>query len=270
MEFLNNVFDFEQYRASVCEVERSTTTALPEAVAHLKKCDRLILSTLEGLGCTESQMAAIHAHSLFLAACNLALGSHLSATFPLLRTAMESAIYGYLFNKEPELSESWLGRHDDEKGFKSSKTSFTTATKRFRKYLQEHDAQSNETSYEEYIMGCLDAAIDFGAHPNPIALTNGTTVEQHADCKILRYAYLRTDYASVIQGLIAAYDYGQVIAMINHFSRMCVTPGIMGLDKMFLDFVKETNMISDKLNGRPIGFKSPHYKQINNLVKRPK
>lgn len=183
---------------------------------------------------------------------------------------MESAIYGYLFNKEPGLSDSWLGRHDDEKGFESSKKSFTTAVKRFRKHLQEHDATSNGTPYEKYIMSFIDTAIDFGAHPNPIALSNATTIDEQENGAIFRYHYLRIDYPSVIQGLIAMFEYGQVIAIINHFSRMCVTPEIRGLDEVFLDFLKETNTISDKLHGAPIGFESRYYNRINNLVKRPK
>ncbi|MQB16496.1 hypothetical protein DXU77_15585 [Pseudomonas lactis] len=268
MEFSSDVFGFDQYRASMSETERNITDALPEAVTHLKKCDHLILSTLEGLGCTESRAAAAHAHSLYLAACNLALGAHLSAIFPLLRTAMESAVYGYLFNREPGLSQSWLSRHDDEEGFQQNKRSFTPAVKRFRKYLKEHDEQSKGTPYEKHIMGFFDAAIDFGAHPNPIALSNATTVERHDNFERFKYDYLRVDYPSVIQGLVATYEFAQAIAMINHFSRMCITPGIKGLDEMFLGFVEETNGICDKLNGSPIGFDSRYYTQINNLVKR--
>lgn len=269
MKFTRSVLDFECYRASMSEVERNTTDKLPHAVAHLKKCDELILSTLQGLGCTQSHMAAFHAHSLYLASCNLVLGGHLSAIFPLLRTAMESAIYGYLFNKEPGLSEAWLGRHDDDKGFENSKKSFATAVKRFRGHLQEHDAHSNGTPYEEYIMGYYDAAIDFGAHPNPIALTNGATVDVNDNYTIFKYDYLRIDYGSVIQGLTAAHEYGQVIAMINHFSHMCVNQKALGLDEVFMDFVKETNSIADKLNGTPIGFESRNYSRVNNLAKRP-
>ncbi|QXI08465.1 hypothetical protein HU718_012410 [Pseudomonas tensinigenes] len=269
MEFSGNAFDFEQYRDSMVQAEKNITNSLPEAVWHLKKCDHLILSTLENLGSNESRAAAAHSHSLYLAACNLALGAHLSAIFPLLRTAMESAVYGYLFNREPGLYQSWLNRHDNEDSFLENKKSFTPAMKRFRKYLREHDEQSTGTPYEYHIMGLYDAAIDFGAHPNPIALTNATTVEQHEEFEKFKYDYLRVDYSSVAQGIVAIYEYAQAIAMINHFSRMCVTPETEGLDNMFLEFVKETNEICDKLNGNPIGFNSRHYSQINNLVKRP-
>lgn len=37
MEFSHHAFDFEEYRASMSEVERNTTEALPDAVAYLKK-----------------------------------------------------------------------------------------------------------------------------------------------------------------------------------------------------------------------------------------
>lgn len=268
MEFSRHIFDFDAYRLSMSIIEKKIITTLPDAIEHLNKCDHLILSTLVGIGCTESRMAATHAHSLYLAACKLAIGGHFSAIFPLFRTAMESAIYGYLFNREPGLSASWVGRHNDQEAFERSKKSFTTAVKRFRKYLQDHDEQTSGTHYEKHIMSFIDAAIDFGAHPNPIALTNATSIDKQDQQTNFKYDYLRPEYSYVIQSLIATYEYGQAIAMINHFSRMCITPNIRGLDEVFLDFIDETNAIADKLNGAPIGFDSPHYNRINNLVKR--
>lgn len=262
-------FDYDQYSASMAGIDQSIRKNLPQAVEHLKKCDHLILSNLVDLGSVEALSAATHAHSLYLAACKLALGGHFSAMFPLMRTALEAAIYGYLFNKEEGLVEKWRNRHESEEGFKRSKEAFTRAINRFRGYVQEHDRTSGDTPYEKHIFGLYDASIDYGGHPNPIALTNATSVVEETGFLKFRYDYLRKDKHGVVQGMLACFDYGIILAVITHLSRMEVTKGLPGLDATFQPFFRETNVLADDLHGQPIGFDTRYYERINDFVKQP-
>lgn len=259
-------FDYDQYAAAKSELRKCIQKDFTEAIAHVKKCDHLILSSTHELGSVEALSAAAHAHSLFLAAYDLARTGHFSAMFPLFRTAMESAVYGYLFNREEGLIEKWRKRHTSDSDFNLCKKEFTRAMKRFRSYLQEHDQQSGDTPYEAHIMSLYDAAIDFGAHPNPIALVNNTSIIAEGNFFKFSYEYLCTQKEGILKGFLACFDYGIVIAEINHFSRMQVNPNLPGLDDTFLAFSRETNAISDKLCGQPIGFENRYYNRINRFT----
>ncbi|WP_273808469.1 MULTISPECIES: hypothetical protein [unclassified Pseudomonas] len=176
---------------------------------------------------------------------------------------MESAVYGYLFVREEGLSETWRKQHHSEEDFASSKTAFTKAMARFRKFLQEHDKNSGGTPYEEHIMGLYDAAIDYGAHPNPIALARNTSVSIEDDKEIFRYRYLQDEVSEIIRGLVAYFDYGIAIAEINYLSKMQADPGVYNLDSVFLDFCSETNAVAECLNGQAIGFSQRYYNRVN-------
>jgi hypothetical protein len=261
-------FDYEEYVLSKNELRALIDNDFSELIALIKKCDHLILASTQDLGTVEALSAAVHAHSLFLAAYDLARAGHFSAMFPLFRTAIESAVYGYLFNREEGLVEKWRNRHESEAGFDESKKAFTAAIKRFRGHLKEHDAQSGDTPYEELVSSLYDGAIDFGAHPNPIALTNNMSVVVEPEQLRVRYEYLRTNKAGILQGLFACIDYALAIAVINHLSRMQINPGLPGLDATFLETYRECRALTDKLNGAPIGFDNRYYKRINTFVKK--
>ncbi|HFH2580644.1 hypothetical protein [Pseudomonas aeruginosa] len=266
METTSPHFDYDQYAATKYELRKLIQEDFVEAIAHGEKCDHLILSSTRELGAGEALAAAVHAHSLYLAAYDLARAGHFSAMFPLLRTALESAVYGYLFNREEGLIDKWRKRHVSDEDFNNCKQAFTRAMTRFRGYLQEHDKKPGDTPYEEYVMSLYDAAIDFGAHPNPIALVNNTSVIAEGTQSKFTYQYLRTEKKGIAQGFVACFEFATVIAVVNHLSRMQINPELPGLDVTFLDFFRETNAVSDKLNGQPIGFDNRYYNRVNSLV----
>lgn len=266
MSISDTPFDYDEYATARRELRELIQEDFAEAIAHVRKCDHLILASTKNIGSVEALSAAVHAHSLYLAACDLARSGHFSAMFPLFRTAMESAVYGYLFNAEEGLIEKWRNRHVSTECFNESKQAFTRAMTRFRTSIQKHDEQSGDHPYTELLMSLYDAAIDYGAHPNPIALTNNTSVVVEGDKTKFSYNYLRTDGVGIRQGFFACFDYGMAIAVINHFSRMKVDPSLPGLDATFEQFYRETNALSDKLNGEPIGFENRYYTRVNPFV----
>ena len=269
MSISDTPFDYDQYATARLSLAALIQEDFAEAIAHVRKCDHLILASTENLGSVEALSAAVHAHSLYLAACDLARSGHFSAMFPLMRTAMESAVYGYLFNTEEGLIDKWRNRHVTPECFNESKQAFTRAMTRFRTSIQKHDQHSGDTPYTELLMSLYDAAIDYGAHPNPIALTNNMSVSVEDNQIKFSYDYLRTDLVGIRQGFFACFDYGMAIAVINHFSRMVIDPTLPGLDATFVQFYRETNAVSDKLHGEPIGFKNRYYDRINTFVPTP-
>lgn len=269
MSISDTHFDYDQYATARLSLAELIQEDFAEAIAHVRKCDHLILASTKNLGSVEALSAAVHAHSLYLAACDLARSGHFSAMFPLMRTAMESAVYGYLFNTEEGLIDKWRNRHVSTECFNESKQAFTRAMTRFRTSIQKHDQQSGDTPYTELLMSLYDAAIDYGAHPNPIALTNNTSVIVEDNQVKFSYDYLRTDVVGIRQGFFACFDYGMAIAVINHFSKMVIDPTLPGLDATFDQFYRETNAVSDKLHGEPIGFKNRYYDRINTFVATP-
>ncbi len=259
-------FCYEQYESVKELLREQIKNDFSEIISQIKKCDDMIVSSLYGMDTSESLTVAANAHSLFLVAFDLAQSGHFTAMFPLFRTALESAIYGYLFNREDGLIELWRKRQLSEEDFKSNKQAFTTAVKRFRGYLQQYDKKSNNTPYENYIMTLYDAAIDFGAHPNPIGLLNNVSLENEGEAIKYSYNYLCTDFKNILKAFSACLDYGTAIIAINHLSHIYSNPEHPGLDSICLDFINENSAIVDKLNGSPLDFEQRYYNRINNFV----
>lgn len=55
----------------------------------------------------------LRAHSTLLTAIRTSLSGQVPETFLLLRGTMENALYGFYLAERPELSETWIRRHDD-------------------------------------------------------------------------------------------------------------------------------------------------------------
>lgn len=259
-------FCYEQYESVKKILSEQIRHDFHQIIVQVKKCDHIIASSIHGMKTYESLTAAANAHSLFLVAFDLAQSGHFTALFPLFRTALESAIYSYLFNCEDGLREKWKKRQLSEEDFKSNKQAFTAAVKRFRGYLKDHDKKSGGTPYEEYIMSLYDAAIDFGAHPNPIGLLNNISLENEGEKTKFSYDYLCTDLRDILKALSACLDYGIAIAAINHLSHIYNNSDHPKLDSIFMGFIKENNAIVDALNGVPLGFEHRYYSRINGFV----
>jgi len=104
---------------------------------------------------------------------NLSWGSLRTSTFlgrlglilqtaPVQRQAIESIIYGVLFHFNEEFHEHWKRRHLDEC---SSKKFRNEGLKNGFKALKENSAQLHDLTRELY-----EQTIDFGAHPNVLAV----------------------------------------------------------------------------------------------------
>src|SRR5258708_10058835 len=112
----------------------------------------------------------LNAYQLFLAGARIALSGHPAAIFPLMRTALESASYGFLLEQQPALSEIWSNRHRSEADKKACRKTFT-----FDRAI----AGVNDKAPDIYRLAkeAYEGAIDFGAHPNLRGVFGHITVD---------------------------------------------------------------------------------------------
>lgn len=259
-------FNYARYiHVSNC-IDREFRKHFKEVEMLLEKWDSVVNSSAHILQDNGEAFAlALHAHSLFLAAIRLAKSGHSSAVYPLLRTAFEAVTYALLFTQDENLSNIWKNRHKSDDDFKSSKTAFTPAMKKLRAILQEHDKTSKTTPYENYIMTMYDAAIDFGAHPNPITITNNSTSSD--DGRIIKYEYLNNLDNQMIKSIFACIDFGAILSVIMYLSKVLKNDGAQGLDEKFKPLFEENNLLADKIHGKPLGFENRYYSQVNTHAK---
>ncbi len=55
----------------------------------------------------------LRSHSAFRAACSLSMSGQVTEAFPVLRACLEYSLYALHINRQPDLGEVWLRRHDN-------------------------------------------------------------------------------------------------------------------------------------------------------------
>ena len=111
---------------------------------------------------------AVRALSAFRAAAQLCLSGQLPEAYMVMRGCLEFALYGNYIDSTPTAWKIWSGRGADEAARKLCVRTFSG--KNLFDTLRARDAQLGE------IAGALyERAIEFGAHPNEMAV--GSTME---------------------------------------------------------------------------------------------
>ncbi|EIM97507.1 hypothetical protein WQE_28539 [Paraburkholderia hospita] len=82
------------------------------------------------------------------------------------RVVLENALYGFFLARKPELRETWLKRHDDYASLREVRRVFKIAD--MLEALRAVDVTEANAANELY-----QRAIDYSAHPNERALTQG-------------------------------------------------------------------------------------------------
>jgi len=109
------------------------------------------------------QVLFTHAVTSYVAAVMLASSGQLSGSYAILRAMLESALYGFLVARKPNLAQIWLERHGND-----------AACARCRREFQigkiwnvlEKDSKSVTTKCKNAYEHC----IDWGGHPNEGAI----------------------------------------------------------------------------------------------------
>ena len=156
---------------------------------------------------TYSFLLYLNAYQMSLAAAREGLSGHPVAVFPLLRTALESASYGYLIDQQPEMAAVWGERHKSEDHKKACRNLFTF-DKAIRG-LNEKSPDLHRLAREVY-----EGAIDYGAHPNMKSVFLHVSIDDQRDdgmTAVTHTSLYDADHPATWQGLCACLDFGYVI-----------------------------------------------------------
>lgn len=146
--------------------EFATFVILKNDVQRLTKIDALYRTVIDGLNHSHDWFAGffiLRAHSNYLASCRLSLSGQIPESYALLRSCLENALYGLYLAKNPDSRETWLRRHDGDEQKQKVRDEFKIGT--MLTLAKEINKKEGEAAQELY-----DRTIDYGAHPNELAL----------------------------------------------------------------------------------------------------
>lgn len=132
----------------------------------------------------------LRTHSAFLASVRLVSAGHLAESYPLLRSVLENALYGFFVWKKPEEFVAWLNRNDSKKAKDKATGHFAIGP--IKKSLGKHNGVLGsviDTLYER--------SVDFGAHPNSRSHLTNLTIHNSNDAMIFQAKYLGGDLHSI-------------------------------------------------------------------------
>ena len=157
---------------------------------------------------------SMNAFMLYTSAVRVALSGHVAATFPLFRTALESACYAYLMGEDDSLEAIWSNRHDSLQAEKICRGKFTAAVKVAAASIEQ--SGSAQPGIEKWINDCYQGAIDFGAHPNPRSIFRHIPepVDGGEHWLLSLTGLYDSDSSEAYTSLMACLDYGLVIAVV--------------------------------------------------------
>jgi hypothetical protein len=128
----------------------------------------------------------IRAHSCFRAAVQLAIGGQVPESYPLMRSCLENALYGFYLSRNPASRETWLRRHDSDESKKKVKREFQI--RRLLEELRKVDASEAKRADKLY-----ERTIDFGGHPNERAVMQSLKMARQEDRIEFQVPYLIGD-----------------------------------------------------------------------------
>ena len=144
----------------------ATSVNLPAEYGALRKIHDIFLKITDNLHQSPeiiSGFMLFRTHSSFLAACRLCLSGQLPETFMVLRSCLESALYGLYVHGDNARQLVWLLRHDNDAAMKEMKQQFTV--RKVMDHLGVLDAKTQDIAQKLY-----DRTIDYGGHPNEKAV----------------------------------------------------------------------------------------------------
>lgn len=168
---------------------------------------------------TFSFVLFLNAYQMFLATVRMALSGHPAAVFPLVRTALESASYGYLLEQQPALSEVWGNRHRSETDKKACRNAFT-----FEKAIK--GLANKAPDIERLAKEAYENAIDYGAHPNPKGVFGHVSINEDRPDGMVAVTHISlygSNHHETIRGVCACLDFGFTIISIITLSGPHVT-----------------------------------------------
>ena len=160
---------------------------------------------------TQQVFLSANAFTIWTAALRMALTGHEAATYPLLRTALESACYALIIARRPEMAAVWSARHDGDEQRKACRKAFGSAVA---------DAATATGGIHPgagtFLMELYESFIDLGAHPNTRAVMNHVHQEDEAADQVrfgLGSIYPGNSY-QVARTILAVVETGRGLSMV--------------------------------------------------------
>jgi len=139
----------------------------------LAKIDQLYCDMIENLNQSPEFVAGfllIRTHSSFRGAVRLSLSGQVAEAYMVLRSCLESALYGLYVAGDTNRQEIWLRRHDDDASRRRVRNEFTI--RNVLNHLQTIDSKTHDIAQSFY-----DGTIDYGGHPNERAVSTQVKTE---------------------------------------------------------------------------------------------
>jgi hypothetical protein len=254
----SNSDHLQRYLDSADEIATEIRQLDPDAYKLLKECVDHIqaLSTSKQLN-PVSMNLAVNSFFILLSAVRTAISGHPAAVPIGLRTSLESAAYSLLTTENEGLAEVWLKRHKSKEALRLSRRTFSSAVKDAAKVI----GRSN-SDLEFYVLGLYEAAIDYGAHPNPRAMLGHLSFEDLEEFTQFNFGCLYGWGAKTGAGLIACLDYAiAVIVLLATAAQESPLPD--STCTLINSLMDRKNACADELNGAPIQYQSEIYSQID-------
>jgi len=125
-------------------------------------------------------------HSACRAACASAMAGQTVEAFVLLRSCLEFAAYGLHIDKVPGAAKKWLDRHKDAASRKAVNNTFRMNN--VRPTIATCDPRLGAVFDMLY-----ERAIDFGGHPNELAIMGSLKIDERTDSIEVQQIYLHAD-----------------------------------------------------------------------------
>ncbi|WP_145129341.1 hypothetical protein [Pseudomonas sp. URMO17WK12:I11] len=202
-------------------------------------------------------MLLLNSYTMLAGAVREALSGHIVCTYPIARTALESACYGFLIRSDNDMASIWMNRHKDKDSLKRCRQMFTVSNA-----VAALKPVSSEMA--DYVQGNYDASIDFGAHPNQ------RSILAHASAMATRVDSTEGFDMTVVYGvnswhvnqaLLTCVEVSQAIAFLIAASADH-HPLLNERIDVLKDWFEEKNRMAEQLAGRPIDYSGPMYSSV--------
>jgi len=116
----------------------------------------------------------VRCHAAFKTASGLAAAGQAAEAYVMHRSMLEYAAYALHINRNPELAQVWLDRHQDDASMKVSRNAFShSEVNKTVVAVNQHAGKRFEELYHW--------TIDMGAHPNERSVTGNMKMVDEAD-----------------------------------------------------------------------------------------
>lgn len=135
---------------------------------RLTRIDSLFRRAVDAMNNSRAWFAGfflLRSHASYLGGVRLSVSGQLPEAYMVFRGCLENALYGLLVHEHPDLRSVWLRRHEDEASKQRVRDEFKIG--RMLDLLETKDATTCGV-----VRSLYDRTIDYGAHPNEMALTS--------------------------------------------------------------------------------------------------